>query len=423
MNIETTGIQQGAIPTQAQNPKDAAADPLAALFAGLLGLFDPMAPAGDSPKADGEGTTDVSKARSLTMPGAPLLPLPFAPGAGGGDTASPVRDVATAEATGTGIRPLKIDRAAMIAVSAGVAADPETKQPSVQPETETNAGAATPANRVPAAGEPITGMNAAPAGSTKSADAAVPPFALKISPEVTLSAPKTTGPAGGEKARPAASAKAEKSATPVSVAFERTQSRTKATTETDAVAPAAEPDDVHTSASAEPEPRALSPHGLAAHRTEPLGPERPAQPAAAGAPLHTATQQVMHRLEKAIEHREDRIRIELEPASLGGVEVQLRIGDDGRVSAIVRADRSDTLALLQNDARGLEQALRDAGLRPEAGSLSFNLRQGEGQAGNQPDPRGQRRRGGAERAVFAIEAVGSGAPARHHLLGGLDIRI
>src|SRR5690606_15303858 len=142
------------------------------------------------------------------------------------------------------------------------------------------------------------------------------------------------------------------------VAFERAQARTEAAAKTDAPVPAAEPDDAAASVSAEPEPRPLSSQGLAAHRTEPLGGERQAQPAAAAASLHTATQQVMHRLEKAIEHREDRIRIELEPASLGGVEVQLRIGDDGRVSAIVRADRSDTLALLQNDARGLEQALR-----------------------------------------------------------------
>src|SRR5690348_9386472 len=92
-------------------------------------------------------------------------------------------------------------------------------------------------------------------------------------------------------------------------------------------------------------------------------------------PLNPATQQVVHRVEKAIEQGEDRIRIELKPASLGGVEVHLHIADDGRVSAIVRADRADTLALLQNDVRGLEQALKDAGLRPDAGSLSFNLRQ------------------------------------------------
>lgn len=421
MNIETTGIQQGAIPTQAQNPKDLAADPLAALFAGLLGLFDPIAPAGDSPKADVEGPTDLPTARPLAMPGAPLLPLPLAPGAGEGEAAGPIRDLGIADVTGTGTEPLRIDRAAMVAASAGPAAEPEPEGPVVQPLTEANAGAATPANRAPEAGKPTTGMN--DAGATQPADAAVPPLVHKIAPEARLSAPKTTAPAGAEKPGPAASAGAEKATTPVSVAFERAQARTEAAAKTDAPVPAAEPDDAAASVSAEPEPRPLSSQGLAAHRTEPLGGERQAQPAAAAASLHTATQQVMHRLEKAIEHREDRIRIELEPASLGGVEVQLRIGDDGRVSAIVRADRSDTLALLQNDARGLEQALRDAGLRPEAGSLSFNLRQGEGQAGNQPDPREQRRRGGGtERTVFAIEAPGTGAPTRQHL-GGLDIRI
>ena len=38
------------------------------------------------------------------------------------------------------------------------------------------------------------------------------------------------------------------------------------------------------------------------------------------------------------------------------------------------ADRPETLDMLQRDARVLERALNDAGLRADSGGLSFNLR-------------------------------------------------
>jgi flagellar hook-length control protein FliK len=68
------------------------------------------------------------------------------------------------------------------------------------------------------------------------------------------------------------------------------------------------------------------------------------------------------------------INIQLKPASLGAIQVKLDIGHDGKISAVISADRSDTLNLLRQDSQGLEQALRDAGLRADSGSLSFNLR-------------------------------------------------
>src|SRR3546814_20164425 len=47
----------------------------------------------------------------------------------------------------------------------------------------------------------------------------------------------------------------------------------------------------------------------------------------------------------------DRLRIELHPASLGGIAGTLEIGRDGRAEAVVRADRPGPLDLLQRDAR------------------------------------------------------------------------
>ena len=93
------------------------------------------------------------------------------------------------------------------------------------------------------------------------------------------------------------------------------------------------------------------------------------------------------------------IEIQLKPAALGTVDVKLELTHDGRVAAVISADRSDTLMQLQRGAGELQQALRDAGLQTDSGSLSFNLR-GDPQAGNQ----GSRQSGYAP----AVTSVGSG---------------
>ncbi|MDH5771507.1 MAG: flagellar hook-length control protein FliK [Rhodospirillaceae bacterium] len=101
----------------------------------------------------------------------------------------------------------------------------------------------------------------------------------------------------------------------------------------------------------------------------------------APAPKSPATEQVSVQITKAINAGADKINIHLRPASLGRVDVQIEMGMDGRVSAVVTADNKDTLDLLQRDQRALERALQDAGLKADSGSLSFNLR-GGGEGGN-----------------------------------------
>jgi len=54
--------------------------------------------------------------------------------------------------------------------------------------------------------------------------------------------------------------------------------------------------------------------------------------------------------------------------------VKLNVNHDGRLTAVISADRSDTLNLLKQDAGSLQQALQDAGFSTGSGSLSFNLR-------------------------------------------------
>jgi len=103
----------------------------------------------------------------------------------------------------------------------------------------------------------------------------------------------------------------------------------------------------------------------------------PLRAAAAAPPTpapNPASFQVAVHVARAINDGLDQIKIRLHPANLGRVEVKLELAPDGRVSATVIADKSDTLDMLQRDSRALERALQDAGLRTDSESLSFGLR-------------------------------------------------
>ncbi|MGB0748372.1 MAG: flagellar hook-length control protein FliK [Magnetospiraceae bacterium] len=86
--------------------------------------------------------------------------------------------------------------------------------------------------------------------------------------------------------------------------------------------------------------------------------------------------QVNVRIQRAAAEGAERIKINLRPASLGRVEVHLEVTRSGHMQANIVVDKPETLDLLQRDARGLEQALRDAGLNTDSGSLNFALRDG-----------------------------------------------
>lgn len=92
------------------------------------------------------------------------------------------------------------------------------------------------------------------------------------------------------------------------------------------------------------------------------------------------TDQVNVQISKAIANGMDKISIQLRPAHLGRVDVQLEMASDGRVTAVVMADNKDTLDLLKQDSRELERAMREAGLQMNSGDLSFNLRENGDQA-------------------------------------------
>jgi flagellar hook-length control protein FliK len=101
-----------------------------------------------------------------------------------------------------------------------------------------------------------------------------------------------------------------------------------------------------------------------------------------GGSLPSAANQVAVEIQKAVVAGKDQIRIRLNPAELGQIDVSLKVRNDGTVKAVVTVDRPETFDLMQRDARGMERALQEAGLKTDSGSLSFNLRDGDQQAPN-----------------------------------------
>ena len=73
-----------------------------------------------------------------------------------------------------------------------------------------------------------------------------------------------------------------------------------------------------------------------------------------------------------------RFEIRLDPPELGRVEIRMDVTRDGQVTTHLVVERSETLDLLQRDARALERALQNAGLDTSEGGLKFSLKdQGE----------------------------------------------
>ena len=156
-------------------------------------------------------------------------------------------------------------------------------------------------------------------------------------------------------------------------------------------------------------------------------------PAQVDAAVHTAApyvpvgEQVALNLKQAMAADSNEIRIQLKPASLGTIDVKLNLTQDGRVSAVITADRSDTLNMLKQDSGTLQQGLRDAGLNADNGSLSFGLRGDSGQSFAQNSSQGGSGHsgGGYYRSSVADALIGarSAAPAQRFHSGSLDIEV
>ncbi len=164
---------------------------------------------------------------------------------------------------------------------------------------------------------------------------------------------------------------------------------------------------------------------------DPILAQTPAQPAHAAAsgpstPLHVLPIEIG--LKALSGARQFDIR--LDPGELGRVDVTLSISDKGEVSARMVVDRVETLHLLQRDARTLERAFEQAGLKPSDGGVDISLRDPSDQSGfrqpRQQDDTPQRRRGSASGAEagddIAITPL-SAPQGRFVRLGGVDVSV
>jgi len=108
------------------------------------------------------------------------------------------------------------------------------------------------------------------------------------------------------------------------------------------------------------------------------GPATPAQQSA-HVPLNSLAVHIAQQAKNGIR----RFDIRLDPPELGRIEVRLDVRRDGQVNTHLVVERTETLDLLQRDARALERALQNAGLNTSEGGMKFSLRD-DGMAQNSP---------------------------------------
>jgi flagellar hook-length control protein FliK len=119
--------------------------------------------------------------------------------------------------------------------------------------------------------------------------------------------------------------------------------------------------------------------------------------------------------------------IRLDPEDPGRVDIKLEISEAGQVQAKLTVDKVETLQLLQRDARTLERAFDQAGLKTSPDGLQFSLRdpgQQNRQSGQQDrSPSGSPTIGQSDASNAIDDIVMRPAIYRTSAAGGLDIRI
>ncbi|MGL4636003.1 MAG: flagellar hook-length control protein FliK [Beijerinckiaceae bacterium] len=118
--------------------------------------------------------------------------------------------------------------------------------------------------------------------------------------------------------------------------------------------------------------------------------------------------------------------IRLDPEDLGRVDIRLEVSEEGQVQAKVVVERVETLQLLQRDAKTLERAFDQAGLKTSADGLQFSLRDpGQQARDNQQGQQGRSSsRNDTNADKTAVEEIAL-RPAIYRMSrnSGLDIRI
>ncbi|WP_404425306.1 flagellar hook-length control protein FliK [Thalassospira australica] len=139
---------------------------------------------------------------------------------------------------------------------------------------------------------------------------------------------------------------------------------------------------------------------------------------ARSAPAQQVQQQVAVHIRNAASDGVEKISVQLRPEHLGRVDVKLEISHDGRVQGVIQADTRETLDMLRQDSRALQQALKDAGLNADSQSFTFEHRNegGQSQEGN-----GQSRMANNSGSTPDEGDVMSGAELAEHVAIGYGI--
>lgn len=135
--------------------------------------------------------------------------------------------------------------------------------------------------------------------------------------------------------------------------------------------------------------------------------QRASAPAASHArrpqvPPQVIADQVAVNIQRAAGQGMDRINIQLRPQELGRIDVKMEMTHDGRMTAVISAEKPETLEMLRSDARNLIQTLNDAGLQTDADSLNFSL-QGQDGADQQQFAGNGRGSGNSNNEEFSLE--------------------
>lgn len=112
------------------------------------------------------------------------------------------------------------------------------------------------------------------------------------------------------------------------------------------------------------------------------------------------------------------IAVRLDPADLGRIDIRLEVDTTGEVRAVIAAENPGTYDLLRRDADTLARTLSDAGLKADAGSFRFDLRQDQPQQqARQDQPQHASRHSGWGEAGGDGDAKANPEPAQSRQLG------
>lgn len=141
-------------------------------------------------------------------------------------------------------------------------------------------------------------------------------------------------------------------------------------------------------------------------------------------PLVPMHEQVAVQIRKAAAEGLDQIRIHLNPGELGRIDVKLDVSSDGTLRASFAAEKQQTLELLKNDSRQLENSLQQAGFKADAGGLNFSMRgdnRENAQAFRDLGAQNQSRSGGRDDAADAAAPAPATYSRRRAANGRVDL--